>query len=377
VYWATTRFSACGGISVTASHSPIDFNGLKFVKSGSEALDPDTEFVKLKEIAQNQEFRVAKNRGYLKNINSAARKEYVKKVLNFIDVSIIKSMKIVINSGNGAAGPCFDAIAKELGKNVQGLNFERIYHEPDPTFPNGVPNPLLVENHAETANKICNAGADFGVAFDGDFDRCFFFDENGEFISSEYIIGLLASIFLEKRAGASIVHDPRLLWNIKSIITECGGNAVQSKVGHNFFKKTMRDCNAVYGGEVSGHHYFKDFAYCDSGMIPWLLVMEKISQTGRSLSQLIHDRKVKYPSSGEVNFYLANPRSSIAKVVSAYEDVAVESDYSDGISLSFKDWRFNLRSSNTESLVRLNIEAIGKPERINEKLTEISDILNS
>jgi len=282
---------------------------------------------------------------------------------------------VVVNSGNGAAGPPFHALANRLLELGAPLDFIRVHHTPDATFPNGIPNPLLPENHLATADVVKAEKADFGVAFDGDFDRCFFFDETGQFVPGEYVIGLLASIFLEKEMGAKIVHDPRVIWNTQDIVARKGGIAVQSKTGHAFIKQTMRSNEAVYGGEMSAHHYFRDFAYCDSGMIPWLLVAELLSKSGRSLADWVRDRFAAFPSSGEMNFRVTDAGAAIDRVLAAYRDEALSIDETDGVSLAFKDWRFNLRRSNTEPLVRLNVESRGEAEILEPHVSIIADFL--
>ena len=287
MYWAVTEFNACTGIEITASHNPINYNGLKIVKSGSQPLDDHEDFQAIKTLAENETWVEHLSKGSIQDISKEARKKYVQRVLNFLNHSNLKPLKIVVNSGNDAAGPTFDAIADELSCIGAPLEFIRVHHEPDHTFPNGIPNPLLPENHAATGDAVKREQADFGVAFDGDFDRCFFFDAAGEFVPGEYVVGLLASIFLDKEAGAKIVHDPRVVWNTQDIVSGKSGVAVQSKTGHAFIKQTMRSHEAVYGGEMSAHHYFRDFAYCDSGMIPWLLMAELISRSGKSLGELV------------------------------------------------------------------------------------------
>jgi phosphomannomutase len=214
-----------------------------------------------------------------------------------------------------------------------------------------------------------------GIAFDGDFDRCFFFDESGEFIEGYYIVGLLAEAFLQKNAGAKIIHDPRLSWNTIDVVVEAGGIPVMSKTGHAFIKERMRSEDAVYGGEMSAHHYFRDFAYCDSGMIPWLLIAELVSIKGESLGQLVKNRIEAYPASGEINSKLANPTEAINRVLSVYQDSSVATDFTDGISLSFDKWRFNLRTSNTEPVVRLNVESKNDIALMEEKTAEILSLL--
>ena len=376
MYWAVTEFNACAGIEITASHNPINYNGLKIVKSGSQPLDDLEDFQTIKTLAENQTWIETLSKGSIKDISIEARKKYLQRVLSFLNHSNLKPLKIVVNSGNGAAGPTFDAIADELSRISAPLKFIRVHHEPDHTFPNGIPNPLLPENHAATGDVVKREGADFGVAFDGDFDRCFFFDASGKFVPGEYVVGLLASIFLNKEAGAKIVQDPRVVWNTQDIVSEKSGVAVQSKTGHAFIKQTMRAHEAVYGGEMSAHHYFRDFAYCDSGMIPWLLMAELISTSGKSLSDLVADRFRKFPSSGEQNFTVADPDKVIAAIFAKYGDTAALDDM-DGVSLSFPDWRFNLRKSNTEPLIRLNVEARGEQAGLEQKISDLKRLIES
>ena len=376
MYWAVTEFGACAGIEITASHNPINYNGLKIVKSGSQPLDDQEDFQAIKTLAENQTWVENLSKGSVQDISKAARKKYVQRVLSFLNYSNLKPLKIVVNSGNGAAGPTFDAIADKLGRIGAPLEFIRVHHEADHTFPNGIPNPLLPENHAATGEVVKREGADFGVAFDGDFDRCFFFDASGEFVPGEYVVGLLASIFLDKEAGAKIVHDPRVVWNTQDIVSQKSGVAVQSKTGHAFIKQTMRSHEVVYGGEMSAHHYFRDFAYCDSGMIPWLLMAELISTSGKSLGDLVADRFRKFPSSGEKNFTVADPDRVIATILAKYGDTATLDDM-DGVSLSFPDWRFNLRKSNTEPLIRLNVEARGEQAGFEQKINDLKKLIKS
>ena len=375
MYWAVTEFGACAGIEITASHNPINYNGMKIVKSLSRPLENESEFKVIKALAGSQAWLETNKTGEELYRATEARMAYVGHVLNFLDVSDLKPLKIVVNSGNGAAGPTFDAIAERLDALGAPLEFIRVHHKPDASFPNGIPNPLLPQNHAATAKVVKETSADFGVAFDGDFDRCFFFDETGQFVPSEYVVGLLASIFLEKEAGAKIVHDPRVIWNTQDIVSKQGGVAVQSKTGHGFIKQVMRSNAAIYGGEMSGHHYFRDFAYCDSGMIPWLLVAELASKSRCSLGDCVRDRFASFPSSGEINFAVENAGAAIDRVLLAYRGDAVSMDEIDGVSLEFKDWRLNLRRSNTEPLVRLNVESRGGAEGLQAKLDAISQLL--
>ena len=375
MYWAVTEFGACAGIEVTASHNPINYNGMKIVKSGSQPLDAAGDFQVIKALAGSQEWVRVGKVGKELDCSDKARKAYVDRVLSFVDVKALRPLKIVVNSGNGAAGPTFDALAERLLALGAPLEFIRVHHTPDATFPNGIPNPLLSENYSVTADVVKAEKADFGVAFDGDFDRCFFFDETGQFVPGEYVVGLLATIFLEKEVGAKIVHDPRVIWNTQDIVAQKGGVAVQSKTGHAFIKQTMRANEAVYGGEMSAHHYFRDFAYCDSGMIPWLLIAELVSRSERSLGDWVKDRFAAFPSSGEINFKVADTNRAIENVLSAYRVDARSIDETDGVSLAFDDWRFNLRRSNTEPLVRLNVEGKGEANALLTHVSSIADLL--
>ena len=358
MYWAVTEFGASAGIEVTASHNPIDYNGFKIVKSGSRPLDDVADFQPIRAWSEAGVWGEGDRAGVVRDVSAEARGAYVARVLSLVDVAALRHLKLVINSGNGAAGPTFDAIAARLEALRAPLEFVRVHHDPDHSFPNGIPNPLLPENHAATADVVVAEGADFGVAFDGDFDRCFFFDGSGAFVPGEYVVGLLAEAFLKREPGGTIVHDPRVIRNTLDVVAAAGGIAVQAKTGHAFIKETMRASGAVYGGEMSAHHYFRDFAYCDSGMVPWLLVAELVSTSGVTLAELLADRRVKFPSSGEMNFKVRDADAAIAAVRAAFEDGA-KVDETDGLSLAHEDWRLNVRKSNTEPLVRLNVEGRG------------------
>ncbi|MCB1406806.1 MAG: phosphomannomutase [Rhodobacteraceae bacterium] len=372
MYFATTHFAADGGICVTASHNPMDYNGMKMVRAGSAPLDAATGLSTIKTLAEADAFGPAKPGGSLRDVAAKARSAYVDAVLGFVDIATLKPLKILVNAGNGAAGPTFDAIAAALADRGAPLRFVRMHHLPDGSFPNGIPNPLLPENRPATAQAVVAEGADMGVAWDGDFDRCFFFDEHGGFVDGEYIVGLLADVFLAKEPGAKIIHDPRVIWNTLDVVARAGGIAVQARTGHAFIKQSMRDHGAVYGGEMSAHHYFRDFVHCDSGMIPWLVLAELISRKG-SLADLIATRRAAFPSSGEINFHLDDPKAAIARVRAAFEPQAKGIDETDGISLDMGDWRFNLRSSNTEPVVRLNMESRG--QALDAPLAAIKDLL--
>ena len=376
VYSAVVELNVSAGIEVTASHNPIDYNGMKIVKCGSQPLT-DQEFGAIKSLAEENSFVLPKYEGLVLDKKEAARNAYITKVIGFVDCSNLKPLKIVINSGNGAAGPTLDALNYKLKEKGVKTNFVFVHHDPDPSFPNGIPNPLLEENRSSTADTVVTEKADFGVAFDGDFDRCFFFDNLGNFIPAEYLVGLFSEVFLAKEKGGKIVHDPRVIWNTIDIVSQFNGHALLSKTGHAFVKATMRKHEAIYGGEMSAHHYFRDFAYCDSGIIPWLLVWECLSTSNLSLSDLIVDRKNRFPSSGELNFKVSNAATCLESVQRHFASTTALIDELDGLSISFKNWRFNLRSSNTEPLIRLNIETRGDQSLLIEKTEELKFLINN
>jgi phosphomannomutase len=374
MYHATTHFDADGGIEVTASHNPMDYNGMKMVGRGSAPLDPKRDFASIKAIAEANAFGRPRTPGRVEPA-IGARSAYVETVLSFVDCAELPDLSILVNAGNGAAGPSFDAIADGLVARGARLRFIRMNHDPDGSFPNGIPNPLLPENQPQTARAVTAHGADLAVAWDGDFDRCFLFDHSGNFIPGEYVVGLLAEAFLEKEPGATIVHDPRVVWNTQNVIEASGGRAVQAKTGHAFLKQALRDTGAVYGGEMSAHHYFRDFMACDSGMIPWLLIAELIGKRKASLAALVQDRMQAFPSSGEINFRLSDPMAAIDRVCQVYAAKALARDEMDGLSLAFDDWRFNLRSSNTEPLLRLNVETRRNPDRLARAVADLSALI--
>jgi phosphomannomutase len=374
IYFATVHLGLDGGVEVTASHNPIDYNGLKLVREGSRPISGDTGLKEMQRMAEAQDWPSAPaERGSYSQTD--LKDAYAAKMLSYIDVTALKPLKLVVNAGNGAAGPALDAIERQLQAAGAPIEFIKVHHTPDASFPNGIPNPILPENRAQTADVVIAEGADMGIAWDGDFDRCFLFDENGQFIEGYYIVGLLAEAFLHKQSGARVIHDPRLTWNTIDLVETAGGVPVLSKTGHAFIKERMRLEDAVYGGEMSAHHYFRDFAYCDSGMIPWLLVAELLSNKGQSLSALVAERIAAFPSSGEINSKLADPVAAIARVRAAYEPEALSVDETDGISIEFAQWRFNLRSSNTEPVVRLNVESRADQALMQEKTAEILELL--
>ena len=373
VYHATSHFDADGGIEITASHNPAEYNGMKMVGKGSAPLDPATDLGAIRKLAESENFQPAPM-GQMRPA-TGARDAYIAHVLGFISPAALKPLTILVNAGNGAAGPTFDALSAALGTTP--LRFIRQNHTPDSSFPNGVPNPQLVQNQAMTADAVVAAGADMGVAWDGDFDRCFLFDHTGAFIPGEYIVGLLAQAFLAKEPGAVIAYEPRVIWNTEDIIASGGGRAILSRTGHSHMKRALRDHNAVYGGEMSAHHYFRDFMACDSGMIPWLLVAELMGRTGQPLAELVAPRIAAYPSSGEINFTLADPKSAVARVAAALAPDATAIDDTDGLSLSFPNWRMNLRHSNTEPLLRLNVEARGDAALVARSVAQITALIDA
>ena len=376
MYFATTALEADGGIEVTASHNPMDYNGMKMVRRGSAPLDAGSGLAKIKALAESGAFAPDQVGGRVVEA-SAVRAGFVDRVLSFVDVAALRPLKIVVNAGNGAAGPTFDAIAEALAAVGAPLEFVRMHHQPDGRFPHGIPNPLLPENQPVTAEAVRAAGADMGVAWDGDFDRCFLFDASGDFVAGEYLVGLLAEVFLAKEPGATIIHDPRVIWNTQDVVAKAGGRTVAAPTGHAFLKQALRDTGAIYGGEMSAHHYFRDFMACDSGMIPWLLVAELMGRTGLSLADLLAARRAAFPSSGEINFRVKDAKAVVARIEAVYAPQAVGRQDLDGLSLEFGDWRFNLRSSNTEPLLRLNVESRGRLDLVEKAVAEISALIRS
>ncbi|MEN8170294.1 MAG: phosphomannomutase [Pseudomonadota bacterium] len=369
MYFATAHFDMDGGIMITASHNPMDYNGMKFVREGARPISGDSGLSEVHDRAASGNFTHQTERGVRHSING--RPPYIAHILSYVDAANLRPLKIAMDAGNGGAGLVAAEIARHLPIEIVPVHFE-----PDGSFPNGIPNPLLPENRSACIEAVCSSGADMGVAWDGDFDRCFLFDEQGNFIEGYYIVGLLAEAFLRKHPGEKIVHDPRLTWNTIDLVNKAGGVAVQSKTGHAFIKERMRFENAIYGGEMSAHHYFRDFAYCDSGMIPWLLVSELLSVSGKPLSALVGERMHAYPCSGEINFHVTDPQASIDTVMKRYADSAINTDRTDGISLEFADWRLNVRASNTEPVLRLNVESRGVESLMHEKTSALTGLLS-
>jgi phosphomannomutase len=370
-YFATFAGKLDGGIMVTASHNPPDYNGMKFVREEARPISADTGLLEMRALIESGRLpaKVARP-GSERPLD--IRGDYLAHLLGYIDIARLRALKVVVNAGNGGAGLIVDALEPHLP-----FEFIKVNHEPDGTFPHGVPNPMLEENRAATAEAVRASGADLGLAWDGDYDRCFFFDESGQFIEGYYLVGLLAETFLRQEPGARIVHDPRLTWNTLDIVRRAGGTPVLCKSGHAFIKQKMREADAVYGGEMSAHHYFRRFAYCDSGMIPWLQVAAVISERGEPLSALLGERMRLFPASGEINRHLeSDARSILARVRAHYASAAGAIDLTDGLSMEFPEWRFNLRGSNTEPLVRLNVESRGSEPLMREKTAEVLKLVD-
>ena len=370
IYFATSHLGVGGGIAVTASHNPKDYNGMKFVRAGSQPISGDSGLKDIQALAEENVFTSAVSHGSYERVSTLDA--YIAHLLTYVDAATLKPLTIVCNAGNGGAGRVVDALESSLP-----FNFVKVHHEADGNFPNGVPNPLLVENRAATADAVRSEKADLGIAWDGDFDRCFFFDETGAFVEGYYIVGLLAEAFIAKEGPQRVVHDPRLTWNTRDIVERAGGEAIQSKTGHAFIKERMREVDAIYGGEMSAHHYFRDFAYCDSGMIPWLLVSALMSTHDKTLSELVSEREALYPCSGEINRTISDPKTLINTVEAHYGPGSKRVEYIDGLSIEMDDWRFNLRMSNTEPVVRLNVESLGNRELMERKTEELLTMIDN
>tara|TARA_B100001094_G_C18189994_1_gene806482 strand:- start:1949 stop:3325 length:1377 start_codon:yes stop_codon:yes gene_type:complete len=373
VYFATRFLQADGGVEVTASHNPIDFNGMKMVRREAQPISNDSGLLDIKHLAEAQNFPEVKVKGRV--IPRLSKADYIQEMLSFVDMQALKPLKLVVNAGNGAAGPIIDAMQDFFEQNHVPISFIKIHHEPDGHFPNGIPNPILPELRQPTIDAVIQEKADMGIAWDGDFDRCFLFDEKGQFIEGYYIVGLLTEAFLKQNQGEIVIHDPRLYWNTQFLAQKHKGQAVVSKTGHAFIKEKMRQQDAIYGGEMSAHHYFRDFGYCDSGMIPWLLVAEMLSKQGKPLSALIENYVQSYPSSGEINLTVADAQAVLSKVKKALLQDAICVDEMDGLSLEFETWRFNLRSSNTEPVMRLNVESKQDVALMQQKTQELLQLM--
>lgn len=369
IYFSTPYFDADGGVMITASHNPPEYNGLKFVKKGSTPMGYNSGLQEIEQMILNDDLgEIAAEKGNVNNVDIMT--EFISALDKFYDADKIKPFNVVVNAGNGCVGPALDAIEDKLP-----IKMIKVFHEPDSSFPNGVPNPLLPGNRQATIDAVLEHGADLGVAWDGDYDRCFFFDEDGSFIEGYYIVGLLAKSILKTNPGEKIVHDPRLIWNTVDIVKEAGGEAIVSVSGHAFIKQKMREVNAIYGGEMSAHHYFRDNAFSDSGMIPFLLVLQLMSDENKKLSELVGSMIEKYPCSGEINTTLDDPKAKIEELKEKYSDGEI--DELDGISVEYDNWRFNVRMSNTEPLLRLNVESKGDEKLMHQKTEELLAVIRS
>lgn len=366
IYFGTPFFNADGGIMITASHNPPEYNGLKFVKRDSVPVGYDSGLSDIEKMIIKGELLVSQIKGNETKTNIL--KEFVNNLSKFYDATKIKPLKVVVNAGNGCVGPALDEIENKLP-----IKMIKVFHEPDSNFPNGVPNPLLPENRQPTIDAILANKADLGVAWDGDYDRCFFFDEKGNFIEGYYIVGLLAKSILAKFSGEKIIYDARLTWNTIDVVNNSGGIPIQSVSGHAFIKQKMREQNAIYGGEMSAHHYFRDNFYSDSGMIPFLLMLQLISDENKNLSELTEEMIANYPCSGEINSTVNNPDSILSEILEKYSDGKIEQI--DGVSVEYSNWRFNVRKSNTEPLLRLNVETKNDFQLMEKKTEELLNLI--
>ena len=367
IYYGTPYFDADGGIMITASHNPPEYNGLKFVKKGSKPMGYGSGLNDIEQMILSDNLgEISERKGNIHQID--LMDDFINNLKIFYKAEKIKPLKVVVNAGNGCVGPALDKIEKFLP-----IEMVKVFHEPDSEFPNGVPNPLLPGNRQATIDAIKKSGADLGVAWDGDYDRCFFFDETGSFIEGYYIVGLLAKSILKSHPGEKIVHDPRLIWNTIDIVNKAGGKAIVSKSGHAFIKEKMREVNAVYGGEMSAHHYFRENSYSDSGMVPFLLVMQLISEENKKLSELVGEMISNYPCSGEINSTVENGKAKLDELKEKYSDG--DQDFLDGLSVEYDSWRFNVRMSNTEPLLRLNVESRGDIKLMEEKTEELLAVI--
>jgi phosphomannomutase len=371
VYFATALFKCAGGIMITASHNPANYNGLKFVREDAIAISGDTGLMDIKNLVIANNYKKGENQGNLAFKNTL--NDYITHILSFVNTKNISSMKVVMNGGNGCAG----TVLPELMKNIPQIEAVSVFWNPDGTFPNGIPNPLLLEQREDTSKKVIEHQADLGVAWDGDFDRCFFYDNEGTFVEGYYLVALFGEYILKNHPGEKIIHDPRLIWATKFVVENSGGIPVQCKAGHAFIKERMRQEDAIYAGEMSAHHYFRDNFYADNGMIPMLLLLEVLSNKKQSLKELVSELISKFPISGEINIKVSDAQKTIEKIETSYKPKADSSDYTDGLSLEYSDWRFNLRKSNTEPVIRLNVETRGDFKLMEEKRDELISKIKS
>ncbi|WP_136659547.1 phosphomannomutase [Nitratireductor sp. XY-223] len=374
VYFHTDHSGADAGLMVTASHNPRDYNGIKMVLDGARAATRDNALKPLEDLVYSErKFPVVGDyakRGTLAPL--LGKDAYVERLLKQVEGLDLKPLKIVCHAGNGCAGPVIDLLEEHLP-----FEFIKVDHAPDPSLPNGIPNPLLPERRERASRAVIEHGADLGLAWDGDFDRCFFYDEHGDFVEGYYLVGLIAQTMLRTHPGGTILYDPRLTWNTIDTVEKAGGVAMICRTGHAFFKQMLRDEDAVYGGEMSAHHYFRDFSYCDTGMLPWLAVVAEMSSNGAKLSEMVAARIKAFPCSGEINFTVSDANAVLKKIADHFDRANPAVETIDGLSMAFDDWRFNVRASNTEPLLRLNVEARGDAGLVASRVKEITALIEA
>jgi phosphomannomutase len=357
-----------GGLMCTASHNPKAYTGAKLVRRGAIALSGDSGIGEVGRLAETDLGEPANPRGEL--IEEDISADFQAAAMKFVDEGSIKPMKVVLDGGNGMAGPM-------VGPLLDRLPIEQVamYFTPDGNFPDHEPNPLLPENRTFIIKKVLSEGAELGIAWDGDADRCFFIDDCGKFVDGDFLTALLAESILEKEPGATILYDVRASRAVRDTVEERGGTALMNRVGHAFFKVRMRETGAAFGGEVSGHYYFRDFYNADSGTIPALLVLELLSKKGRRMSELMADFRSKYFISGEINSEVADQEGKMREIEERYSDGEIS--HLDGVSVDYPDWHFNVRPSNTEPLLRLNLESLVSPEHMEQKRDEVLGLIRS
>jgi phosphomannomutase len=376
LYFAVANYGYAGGFSITASHNPKEYNGAKFVREQSKPISSDTGLFAIRDIAINDKVEITNLELTEENLKLVEKKnildDYIAKVKTFVDLSKLKSLKIVANPNFGMGGRAVDKLLENINVKIEKLNWES-----DGNFPKGRPDPLIPENREEISRLVVEKGADLGVAWDADADRCFFFTEKGEFIEGYFITALLGKIFLQRNPGGKIIHDPRLVWAVQDVAKEEGGISLANKSGHAFIKERMRQEDAVFGGEMSAHYYFRDYFYCDNGLIPFIMMLEFLSTQNKTLAEIMQEMFwQKYFVSGEINSEVADVKSKIAQAKEKYSVDAKSVDEIDGVSIEFANWRFNLRGSNTEPVIRLNVEAKSK-ELMEEKKDELLDLIRN
>jgi phosphomannomutase len=369
VYFAVGELGLDGGAMVTASHNPKEYTGMKIVRAGALPIGGESGLLDIRDRAMAES-------GRFEGVTPERVEEYdvwpgyVDRVLSFVDVAAIKRLRIVVDAANGMAGAMLPPVLERLP--VEAV---RCFFEPDGTFPNHEPNPLLPENREFIVNKTLEEKADFGVAFDGDADRCFFVDDGGEFVPGDFVTALLAESVLEKDPGAKIIYDLRASWAVPETVERAGGVPLVNRVGHAFIKQRMRDEQAAFGGEVSGHYYFREFSQADSGVVPFLLMLELVSKKGRPLSEIMADFRARYFLTGELNTPVEDVPAKLAELKERFGREGAISEL-DGISIDFDDWHMNVRPSNTEPLLRLNLEA-RSPELMERKRDEVLAAIRS